>query len=148
MDTDELERYTGQPYLLRVECVDSTGRQLQLHARLSQEYLEVQAGQPVVGILLSTSPRFTRLAALTDLYVPAAECWIGDYPYLDRAEVESLLAEDDEIWETLQAEEGVVPEDRESVIDDGDIDSENADRRDEESSSSTKDPLYTRRKQR
>ena len=31
-------------------------------------------------------------------------CWIGDYPYLDRAEMESLLAEDDDIWFALEKE--------------------------------------------
>ena len=31
-------------------------------------------------------------------------CWIGDYPYLERAELEALLAEDDDIWDALQDE--------------------------------------------
>jgi hypothetical protein len=39
---------------------------------------------------------------MTDILVPDAECWIGDYPYLDRAEMESLLAEDEDIWDQLQ----------------------------------------------
>ncbi|EEC44180.1 predicted protein [Phaeodactylum tricornutum CCAP 1055/1] len=115
MNDDELEKYTGRPYLLRLLVADKSvngqdrddiggGRELQVHARLSDEYLDVRRGMPVSGILLSTSPRFDRLAAITDLFVPDAGCWIGDYPYLNRAEVEDLLARDDEIWDLLQLE--------------------------------------------
>jgi len=104
MENDDLERITGQPYLLRVVLSDQSGRELQLHARLSEEYLEVQPNMAVVAILLSTTPTFTTLAALTDLFVPQAACWIGDYPYLDRAEMEHLLATDHVIWDALQAE--------------------------------------------
>lgn len=160
METDELERFTGQPYLLRVGCVDSSGRDLQVHARLSEEYLDLRPGMPITGILLSVSPKFTRLAALTDFYVPAAECWIGDYPYLDRAELEALLAEDDQIWNALQNEEVLeLPEDDVSttydddvyyedddVYDDDDDDASTNER--EESSDPSKDPVYARRRKR
>jgi hypothetical protein len=123
MEDDELERFTGEPYLLRVRVVSDVAatndsdvddnvdpspspppRELQIHARLSEEYLDLERGMPVVAILLSLSTRFDRLAAITDLYVPDAACWIGDYPYLDRAEMESLLASDDVIWNALQNE--------------------------------------------
>ena len=126
METDELDRFTGQPYLLRVQCADRQGRTLQIHCRLSEEYLDLQPGRPATTLLLSTTPKFTKLAALTDVYVlPAplqqqqpsrldgrsyedeedtAGCWIGDYPYLDRAELEALLAEDDDLWDALQQE--------------------------------------------
>jgi hypothetical protein len=66
---------------------------------------------PATTLLLSTSPKFTKLAALTDVFVLPTEedaedagCWIGDYPYLDRPELEALLADDDYLWETLQDE--------------------------------------------
>jgi hypothetical protein len=124
MEDDELERFTGEPYLLRVRVVSDVAkttddddddddddvpsqpppRELQIHARLSEEYLDLEPGMPVVAILLSLSTRFDRLAAITDLYVPDAACWIGDYPYLDRAEMENFLAQDDAIWNALQNE--------------------------------------------
>jgi hypothetical protein len=148
METDELERYTGQPYLLRVDCVDSSGRELQLHARLSEEYLDLEPGMPVTGVLLSMSPKFTRLAALTDLYVPGAACWIGDYPYLDRAELEALLADDDEIWDALQQEELLRgPEDAaDDDYDDDDVRTDVDDSDDETDRESSQDPVYARRK--
>lgn len=103
-NSDEQERFTGQPYLLRVLVADTTGRELQVHARMMEDYVSVQRGMPAVGIMMATTPRFDRLAAITDLYVPEAGCYIGDYPYLDRAEVEELLATDDDVWETLLEE--------------------------------------------
>lgn len=102
MEDDELERMNGNPYLIRVKAQDDDDRTLQVHARMSEEYVDLEPGLPVLGVMLSTSPKFTQLAALTDLFVPDTECWIGDYPYLDRAGTEQLLASDDEIWDLLQ----------------------------------------------
>ena len=104
MEADKLERWAGTPYLIRVNAQDWEGRTVQVHARMSDEYVDLESGFPVVGVMLSTSQRFTSLAALTDIFVPDLRCWIGDYPYLDRAEMEQLLADDDEIWNLLQAE--------------------------------------------
>ena len=109
METDELDRYSGQPYLLRIRCTDRLGRTLQIHTRLSEDYLRLQPGMPSAMLLLSTSPTFSKLAALTDIFVLMSDvdddiiegCWIGDYPYLDRIEFEALLAEDDELWNAL-----------------------------------------------
>ena len=106
MNGDELEKLTGQSYLLRVWARDRTGRELQVHTRMSEEYVDgaLEAGLPVTAILLSTKSNFSRLAAISDLYVPDANLWLGDYPYLDREQMETLLAEDDDIWNALQAE--------------------------------------------
>jgi hypothetical protein len=112
METDELDRYTGQPYLLRVQCSDRLGRTLQIHTRLSEDYLGLKPGMATTTLLLCTSPSFNKLAALTDVFVINTEkesdytetitgCWIGDYPYLDRIEFEALLAEDDDLWDAL-----------------------------------------------
>jgi hypothetical protein len=106
MQTDELEKWTGQPYLLRVKISDLAGREMQVHARLSEEYTagRLRPGLPVMAVLLSTERSFSRLAALTELYVPTANLWIGDYPYLDREGMENLLSTDDFMLESLQAE--------------------------------------------
>jgi len=102
MEGDELEEETGLPYLLRVRLGDSKGRSIQVHARMSEEYLSMEPGQSVAGILLSTSPKFNQLSALTDFVVPDASCWIGDYPYLDRNTLEEYLAQD--FWDILEEE--------------------------------------------
>ena len=116
METDELEKYTGNPYLLRVQMHDKEGRDLQVHSRMSEEYIDLQRGQPILGVLLSKSQKFSTLAALTDFYVPDVSCWIGDYPYLDRNEVERLLAEDDDLWDELELQRV----DNDNVIDGAD----------------------------
>ena len=120
MDNDELEKITGDPYLLRVQCVDATGRTLQVHARMSPEYLDLQSNMLVICVLLSASPSFTSLAALTDLYVPDADVWIGDYPYLDRAELPLLLEEDDQVYNALLSEQKLAKTDNDALMDEYD----------------------------
>jgi len=121
METDEMERITGLPYKLRLRVTDeslSNGvgrgqninnngkrRELQVHARMSEEYLDLEVGMPVCAVLLSTSISFEKLAGLTDFCVPdAGPCWIGDYPYLDRPVLENILVKDKDLWEALRRE--------------------------------------------
>jgi hypothetical protein len=104
MELDELEQISGNPYLIRARMRDNEGRELQTHARMSEDYLDIRAGMPVLAIMLSKSQSFSSLAALTDFMVPDADCWIGDYPYLNRPEIEAFLANEGEIWDLLQLE--------------------------------------------
>ena len=109
MEKDEQEREIGIPYSLRLRVSDSTddgeGRELQVHARMSEEYLDLEVGMPICTVLLSTSQKFQTLSAMTDFCVPdAGPCWVGDYPYLDRPALEELLVRDDELWDYLREE--------------------------------------------
>jgi len=109
MEKDENERETGIPYSLRLRVTDATdfddGRELQIHTRMSEEYLDLQRGMPVCAVLLSTSQKFQSLAAITDFCIPdAGPCWVGDYPYLDRPALEQLLVEDEELWDSFREE--------------------------------------------
>jgi hypothetical protein len=129
MEKDELEQLAGTPYLIRVNLLDDEQRELQIHARLSEAYLDIEAGMPVVAILLSKSQSFTSLAALTDVMIPDADCWVGDYPYLNRVEMEALLAEDDELWDNLRSEgRGAYAEEDKSLDDDSSDDDDDSDR--------------------
>lgn len=100
-EEDELEKFSGFPYLIRMRIGDDEGRELQIHARLSEQYLGIEEGMPAVGILLSTSQSFSSLSAMSDIYVPEATCFVGDYPYLNRPEVEELFLTDKELDNTL-----------------------------------------------
>jgi hypothetical protein len=92
---------------------------------MSEEYLGIEKGMPVTAILLSTSQAFSSLAALTNVLVPDAACWVGDYPYMNRPEVEALQAGDDELRNVLQAQGyGYSHEDRDDVNDDGEMDND------------------------
>jgi hypothetical protein len=103
-ERDELEQIAGTPYLIRLRVSDDEGRELQVHARLLEEYLGIEQGMPATAILLSTSASFTSLAALTDVYIPDVGCFVGDYPYLNPTETEALFAGDDDLWTMLQSQ--------------------------------------------
>ena len=107
MEKDELEREIGMPYNLRLRVIDGevNGRSLQIHARMSEEYLDLEYGMPVCSILLSPSKSFDSLAALTDFCVPdAGPCWVGDYPYLDRDKLGEIFVSDQDLWGMLREE--------------------------------------------
>jgi hypothetical protein len=113
-DRDEMMSITGIPWKLRLRLSDIAGREMQVHCRLSEEYLPIQCGMTAVGVLLSTSRKFTKLAGMTDfcilnvLYDDDTDAdddereqqrggakttdanvevvtWVGDYPYLDKS---------------------------------------------------------------
>jgi len=100
METDENEKLLGIPWKLRLLVNDISGRELQVHARMSEEYLDIEEGMPVAAVILSTSRRFEKLAGLTDFCIPDAQCWVGDYPYLDRSEFEAGIVRDD-LWDEM-----------------------------------------------
>jgi len=103
-EEDDLEEISGFPYLIRMRISDDEGRELQIHARLSEQYLGIEQGMPVAGVLLSTTQSFSSLSAMSDIYVPDAACFVGDYPYLNRPGMEALFASDDDLWNTLQSQ--------------------------------------------
>jgi hypothetical protein len=71
---------------------------------MSEEYLGIQRGMPAAGILLSTSQKFSSLSAMSDIYIPDSSCFVGDYPYLNRPEMEDLFSSDDDLWSILQSQ--------------------------------------------
>jgi hypothetical protein len=111
METDALEQLSGSSYKLRI-CIsdrnteqDQEGRDLQIHTRMREDYLRLEEGMPVCTILLSTSDRFDKLAAMTDIMVPdGGPCWVGDYPYLDRSVLEQELTGDEFLWYCFKSE--------------------------------------------
>jgi len=101
---DELEEISGTPYLIRLRFSDDEGRELQIHSRMSEDYLGIEKNMPAAAILLSTTQSFSSLSAMSDIYVPDAACFVGDYPYLNRPVMETLLESDDDLWNTLQSQ--------------------------------------------
>lgn len=84
-EKDELEAITGIPWKLRLKLMDEEDRGMQIHCRMSEDYLDVQPGMDMIGVLLSTSTEFTELAGMSDFCVLDDEgpvAWVGDYPYL------------------------------------------------------------------
>ena len=89
MATDELQSVTGLPWKLRLRLLDDEGRGMQVHSRMSEDYLDIQPGMNAIGVLLSTSKKFGKLAGMSDFCIlddvdGIAVSWVGDYPYLDK----------------------------------------------------------------
>jgi hypothetical protein len=87
MDKDELESITGIPWKLRLRLLDKEDRGMQIHCRMSEDYLDIQPGMHMIGVLLSTNKEFGELAGMSDFCVLDEEgpvAWVGDYPYLDK----------------------------------------------------------------
>ena len=145
-EEDENEQIAGTPYLLRLRVSDDEGRELQVHARLLEEYLDIEAGMPATGIVLSTSQSFSSLAALTDIYVPEVGVFVGDYPYLNQNEMEVLFAEDDDLWDILQSQSygGIVGYD--SAIDDVDNSSQDDTAEEDGATSKEEDKIRVRKR--
>jgi len=104
MEKDDAERITGLPWMIRLRIKDNSGRSMQVHARMSEEYLDIQEGQPVVCVFLSSDRSFEMLSGLTDFFVPDAGCYVGDYPYLDRPYLNRMLESDEDLLELLDRE--------------------------------------------
>ena len=64
---DELEEISGNPYLIRLRFSDDEGRELQIHSRMSEEYLGIEQNMPAAAILLSTTQSFSSLSAMSDI---------------------------------------------------------------------------------
>lgn len=111
--TDELENMTGIPWKLRLRLLDDEGRGMQVHARMSEDYLDLEPGMSAVGVLLSTSKQFDQLAGMTDFLVldevdGSTITWVGDYPYLPKDEFLRIIEQNgvaDELLELQEDEE-------------------------------------------
>ena len=121
MEKDDEESFYGIPWKLRLCVEDTNGRSLQVHARMSEEYLDIEVGMPVATVLLSTGKEFTKLEALTDFYIPDADCWVGDYPYLNKVEFVNQLVNSRLLSRALEDERGLVVNDSDNEGDDDDF---------------------------
>jgi len=113
MTSDELENMTGIPWKLRLRLLDDEGRGMQVHARMSEDYLDLEPGMSAVGVLLSTSKQFDQLAGMTDFLVldevdGSTITWVGDYPYLPKDEFLRIIETNgvaEELLDDLQEDE-------------------------------------------
>jgi len=103
MENDELEAEIGIPWKFRLLLRDKNKRELQIHARMSQDYTEIKEGMPIASILLSTRRDFSSLDGLTDIFVPDIGSWVGDYPYLSKGNFIHFLT-DDHLVDVLEDE--------------------------------------------
>jgi hypothetical protein len=76
-----------------VMCVeDEEGRKLRVYAPVLPSYKRVRPGMRCEGLVLSETPGFEELLGVSDLFVPAAGAWVGEYPYIDKVPFKAFLA--------------------------------------------------------
>lgn len=82
---------------INVEVSDGSGFQELIQAPLKRLHKGIKPGQVAELVVLSRQPDLSRIAAVTDIYIPNLNLWVGNYPYLQRnvfAQVSDQLRED------------------------------------------------------
>ena len=69
---------------INLEVGDQSGSITNIQAPLKRIHKAINPGQAVQGLLLSNDPNFTKIAKITDVYIPRCKLWVGEYPYLRR----------------------------------------------------------------
>ena len=80
----------SQEYLQMV-VRDEFGRQLEIITQWQEAYSELRPQMKCECILASPKKDFSTLFTITEVWVPSCDCWVGDYPYLNRDAFESLV---------------------------------------------------------
>jgi hypothetical protein len=85
-----LELVENRRTWLCVELEDEDGSLGQLRFPLDKKHKALRPGLVIRCLVLAERPDFSRIARLSDAWVPQAKLWIGDYPYLLRPAFEEL----------------------------------------------------------
>ena len=77
---------------LQVEVDDEKGRCLEIVTQWQRGYSQLRVGMRCESLVASRSRDFEDLSAVTDIWVPSTNIWLGDYPYLDRPRFTRLVS--------------------------------------------------------
>ncbi len=69
---------------LTLEVGDETGFSARIKVPLKREHRNIRVGDWAEMLVLSNRPDLSRIMKITDVYVPDANLWVSDYPYLRR----------------------------------------------------------------
>lgn len=75
---------------LCLELADEEGYLGQLRFPLEKPHQKIRRGMVVRVLVLSDRRDFSRIAALSDAWLPQLKLWVGEYPYLLRPAFEEL----------------------------------------------------------
>jgi hypothetical protein len=67
-----------------LEVGDDTGFVATVKTPLKKSHRSIRAGDWAEMVVVSNRPDLSRIAKITDVYVPDANQWVSDYPYLRR----------------------------------------------------------------
>ena len=85
-----LELVENRRTWLCLELEDEDGYLGQLRFPLDKKHKAIRRGMTIRCLVLSERPDFSRIARLSDGWIPQAKLWVGDYPYLLRPVFEEL----------------------------------------------------------
>lgn len=81
---------------LNIEVGDETGFRARSQVPLKRTHKMVRPGQLAEMLVLSGRPDLSRVAKISDIYIPSHDLWVSDYPYVRRdafVEVSRKLAQ-------------------------------------------------------
>jgi hypothetical protein len=85
-----LELVENRRTWLCLELADEEGYLGQLRFPLDKAHKALRKGMTIRCLVLSERSDFSRIARLSDGWVPQAKLWVGDYPYLLRPAFEEI----------------------------------------------------------
>ncbi len=69
---------------INIEIGDETGFVTEIQAPLRRVHKAIKPGDTAELLVLSKQPDLSRIAKITDAYLPQHNLWVGEYPYLRR----------------------------------------------------------------
>ncbi|MEB3362211.1 MAG: hypothetical protein VKI42_08830 [Synechococcaceae cyanobacterium] len=75
---------------LCLELADEDGYLGRLRFPMEKKHQQIRRGMTVRALVLSERKDFSRIGALSDAWLPQAQLWVGEYPYLLRPAFEEL----------------------------------------------------------
>merc|ERR1712146_21569 len=76
--------------LMKISVTDSENRKINVTARFIQPYKSIYIGMYAHAVVLSDYSDFRTLRGISDLFIPSAGQWFGDYPHLDKFEMRAM----------------------------------------------------------
>lgn len=89
-DRGELVVVENRERKLNLVVDDESGFMTELQVPLKREYQAIAPGDTAEMVVLSNRPDLSRIAKVTDIFIPRCGVWVSDYPYLRRDEFESV----------------------------------------------------------
>lgn len=69
---------------LNIEVGDESGFRIQTQVPLRREHKAIRPDQVAEMVVMSHLPDLSRIAKVTDIYIPSQNIWVSDYPQVQR----------------------------------------------------------------
>jgi hypothetical protein len=89
-NTGDLVIVENRERKINVEIVDESGFATRIQAPLKREHQAIAPGDIAELMILSNRSDLSKIARVTDMFLPRNGVWVSDYPYLRRDEFEAV----------------------------------------------------------